>query len=434
MRQPYRWLPALRAVSLLMASVVVPLEAQAPRDCTTLGQTVFVRDTLQDIYFWYKELPASDPALFASPEAFLEAVRYRPRDVTFSYIAGKAESNAFYSDSQFIGLGFASKLVAADELRLTQVFPDSPAAEAGLRRGERIVEIGGRTIGELSANGLLGGAFGPSDVGVSVELRVRGLDGSERKATLVKRAVTIPTVSQTAVFEADGRLVGYLHFRNFVRPSTAALDAAFRDFSLAGVRELVLDLRYNGGGLTSVAQHLASLIGGVRTKGQVFVEYVHNDKNAFRNEEQRFDDPVFALDLERVVVITTRASASASELVINALRPFVKVVTVGESSYGKPVGQYGFDFCDKTLFPVAFATRNARGEGDYFDGIPADCPARDDLDHALGDAQEAALAEALHVVRAGTCSGSSQTLRATSAQRAAPARVRTGLRQLIGAD
>lgn len=430
-----RWARVFASAGLLTCVAVAPLNAQAPRDCSTLGQTVFVRDTLQDIYLWYKDLPAADPALYASPEAFLEAVRYRPRDTTFSYIAGKAATDAFYSDSQFVGLGLASKLLADNDLRLTQVFPDSPASDVGLQRGERILEIGGRTIADLSANGLLGGAFGPSDIGVSVELRVRGLDGAERKVTMVKRLVTIPTVSQTALFDADGKQVAYLHFRNFVRPSTAALDAAFRDFRLAGVRELVLDLRYNGGGLISVAQHLASLIGGVRTNGQVFVEYAHNDKNAFRNEQYRFDDPAHALDLERVVVITTHASASASELVINALRPFVKVVTVGEPSYGKPVGQYTFDFCDKTLFPVAFATRNARGEGDYFDGIPADCPARDDLDHALADPQEGALAEALHVVRTGACSGNSQTLRTTTARRSA-SRPSTpaGLQQLIGAN
>ena len=86
---------------------------------------------------------------------------------------------------------------------------------------------------------------------------------------------------------------------------------------------------------------------------------------------------------------------------INALRPFIPVTTVGETTYGKPVGQYGITFCDKVLYPVAFTLRNALGQGDYFNGIAADCAAADDPDHQFGDPPEASLAEALTVVRTG---------------------------------
>ncbi len=104
------------------------------------------------------------------------------------------------------------------------------------------------------------------------------------------------------------------------------------------------------------------------------------------------------------MVIATRASASASELVIAGLEPFIPVTVVGDRTYGKPVGQYGFDFCDKVLFPVSFRSRNAAGETDYFDGLPVDCPASDNLDRALGDPEESSLAEALYFLRRGQCS------------------------------
>ncbi len=97
------------------------------------------------------------------------------------------------------------------------------------------------------------------------------------------------------------------------------------------------------------------------------------------------------------MVITTRGSASASEAIVNGLRPYMDVKVVGDTTYGKPVGQYGFDFCEKVLYPVAFLVTNARGEADYFGGIPADCAAADDVDHALADPREASLAEALYV-------------------------------------
>jgi C-terminal processing protease CtpA/Prc len=388
---------------------------------------------LNDIYFWYHDLKPADPALFDSPEAYLEAVRFRPLDNTFSYINAKQADSSFFSDSQFIGLGLSSQLVAADLLRVSQVFPDSPAADAGLLRGDRILEIGGRTIAQLSASGELGGAFGASEIGVEVEVLFRHLDGREQRAKMVKRLVTIPTVSLTRVYELGGRKVGYVVFRNFVQPSFSALAQAFGQLRAEKVDELVLDLRYNGGGLVSVAQYLAGLIGGVRTSGEVFCEFFHNDKNTFRDQVVRFEDQPVSLDFERVTVITTRASASASELVINALRPFVKVTVVGDATYGKPVGQYGFSFCDKVLYPVAFTLRNALGQGDFFAGIPADCPAQDDLEHQFGDPAEASLAEALHVAVERSCSAASARAPARTHARPLAHPTESGFQQLLGA-
>ncbi len=381
--------------------------------CSTVGQNTFVRDTLQDIYFWYGQLPNLDPARYASPEAYLQAVRYRPLDETFSYINTKAADTAFFSESQFIGLGISTQQTGPTEIRLAQVFPGSPASEAGLERGDYLLVINGRDVPDLIRTGEINSIFGAGEIGVTVDLVWRRRAGGEGRATLRKRAVTIPTVSETRILTQSGQRVGYVHFRNFVQPSTAALNTAFADLLAAGANELVLDLRYNGGGLVSVAQHLGGLIGGVRTNGQVFVEYFHNDKNARRNSVVRFEDPPAALDLPRLVIITTRGSASASEAMINSLRPFIGVTVVGNTTFGKPVGQYGFDFCDKVLYPVAFQVRNALGQGDYFGGIPADCAAGDDLEHALGDASETSLAEALSFLRSGRC-----TAGATAAARA----------------
>lgn len=388
----------LTAVLVLAAA---PARAQTAA-CTALGQTTFVRDTLQEFYLWYRDLPDLDPADFSSPEAYLEAVRVRPVDTTFSYVTSRAADDAFYSDSQFIGLGLSTAVVG-DELRVLQVFDDGPAAEAGIDRGSRLLSIGGTSVTELIAVADVDAALGPAEAGLAVALSWITRDGEARAATLTKRAVTIPTVSLTRVFDVGGRKVGYLFFRNFVRPSVAALDEAFAVLQAAGVDELVLDLRYNGGGLVSVARYLASLIGGDRLRDEVFAESRHNDRNRRLNETLRFGGARSSLRLERLVVITTQASASASELVINGLTPFLPVVTVGDRTYGKPVGQYGLPFCDKVLAPVAFAMVNARGQGDYFDGLPVTCAAGDDLTNALGSPQEASLATALGYIVTGTC-------------------------------
>jgi carboxyl-terminal processing protease len=397
-----------------------PVQAQSgPRNCTLLSQNMFVRDVLDEYYLWYRELPRANPANYATPEAYLEAVRYRPLDDTFSYITSRQANDAFYGESQFVGFGFSTQ-VSGRDLRVLQVFPDSPAAENGIARGDYILEVNGRSVGELLDENLLGSAFGAASPGVSATMATRSRDGVERRATLTKRVVTIPTVSLTQTFRVDGRTVGYLFFRNFVEPSTAALNEAFAALRDAGASELVVDVRYNGGGLVDVAVHLAALIGGVPTQGRVFATYQHNDRHPELNETIRFPDaPPQALNLSRVVVITTRASASASELLINSLRPHLPVVVIGDATYGKPVGQYGFTFCDKVVAPVAFALVNADERGDYFGGIAPDCRAADDVEHYLGEAEEASLGEALHFIRTGQCrtAATSRAFRAPDAGR-----------------
>ena len=379
-----------------------------PTSCTTTSQNLWVRDQLNTYYYWYPFLtPGLNPASFSTPEAYLDAVRYRPIDNSFSFITAAASNDAFYSDSQFIGYGFGNQTTAND-IRVLQVYDDSPASEAGLRRGDRIVTVNGQSVAAMVASGTVGSAFGAADIGVATTVEWETLEGQRRTVRMVKRLVTIPTVSLTRVVEVDGRRVGYLLFRNFVQPSTAALTDAFAALKAAGANELVLDLRYNGGGLVDVAVHLASLIGGARTNGQVMLNYVHNDKiGPTLNKTTRFTNPDQALQLQRLVVITTRSSASASELVINSLRPFMPVTVIGDTTYGKPVGQYGLRFCDKVLYPVAFSIKNANLEGDFFDGIAVDCAAGDDPLRQLGDTAEASFAEALTFIRTGACSARS---------------------------
>jgi C-terminal peptidase prc len=421
-----------RLASVLAVSLVPSLAGAQATDCSTTGQNQYVRAVLRDYYYWYRELPDPDPAQYPSPEAYLEAVRFRPQDTSFSYVSNEATSDAFFSESQYVGFGFRTHLVASGDLRLAEVFPDSPAAAAGLERNQRILEIDGQAVASLEAAGTLGSAFGPDTAGHPVRLLVLRPDGAVSEVSIVKAAVTIPTVAATRTFDVDGRRVGYVLFHNFVQPSTAALDAAFAQLVRDGAQDLVLDLRYNGGGLVSVAQHLADLIGGMRTNGLLMARYVHNDRQASRNSSLYFSETPAALSTPRLIAITTRSSASASELVINALKPYISVVTVGDNTYGKPVGQYGFRFCGKIVWPVAFSIRNAADQGDYFGGFAPDCAAPDDLEHLLGDPQEGSLAEALHYAATGSCSGRAPSVRASRRLLPQPSEA-NGFRRLVGA-
>ena len=163
-------LAVVALLSLTRGSIDVYAQSE-PASCSVIGQNQFVRDTLFDYYYWDRELPTVSPVLFPSPETYLEAVRFRPLDTTYSYIANRAEQEAFFSDSQFIGLGISTQ-ASGTEMRLSQVFPDSPASEAGMARGDRILRINGRTIAELAASNALGSAFGANEAGVSTACRL----------------------------------------------------------------------------------------------------------------------------------------------------------------------------------------------------------------------------------------------------------------------
>ena len=418
----------LRSFLLLAAGVGIAAcggssgnnDVATPDGCSVAGQNAFVLSTMEDIYLWNTEIPDGiDPNSFDSPDALLEAIRFRPID-RFSFLTTLAFENALLGDSQFAGFGFRSR-PDGDAQVVSEVFEESPAALGGLVRGARITAIDGRPMAEIFAAEGFSAALGPPEAGVTRTLAFLLPDGTAAEATIIKDVVTIWPVSGVRVFEVNGVPTGYVNFRTFTEPAAPALSAAADELLAASVSQLVLDVRYNGGGLLSIAEFLAGLLGGQTTAGQVFVTNQFNEQNAVRNESRLFRNPDNGLDLARIVFITTPATASASEILINGLAPFVEVSVVGDRTFGKPVGQLGFAFCEKVLRPASFQTVNASGEGDFFDGIAPDCPADDDLTRQLGDPQEASLAEALHLLETGSCSAPAPVARAKPAGDAASA-------------
>lgn len=370
--------------------------------CTVLEQNQIILEIMQDIYLWNDRMPMANPADYSSPEAFLQALLV-PED-EFSFITSAAADDAFFGDSQFAGIGFQSRQPGDGTVRVVDVFEGSPAELGGLARGDSIVAVDGRPIEDVLAEEGFSASLGPPTVGTTVELDWIDVAGQAFSSVFTKEVVTIPPVSAASVIDTATGKIGYFLFRNFVEPGVPALNRVFADLREAGIDELVIDLRYNSGGLLSVLEVLANLIGGEITQSQVMYSLVYNDNNAFRNETRPFSDTGNAADLPRIVIITTGSTASASEMVINALRPFIDVVLIGDTTFGKPVGQLGFVFCEKILRPVSFRTVNAVGDTDFFDGFAPDCAAEDGIDTALGDPAEASLSEALTYLQTGSCS------------------------------
>ncbi len=407
-------------------------------DCGVAGQNIQILSVMRSWYYWYTTLPATvDPASYASADAFLNALREQPLD-RFTFITTKSADQAFYGAGQYVGFGLGFNLSSGNELQVTQVFPGSPADQAGIVRGDTITELNGTPVPTLVSANQLGSVLSVGGVGVTVIFTYTDRRLESHTAPLTSAIVTKPSVSQVAVLEVGRQKVGYFLFDSFIDTSNAALDAAFSRFASEGVTQLVIDERYNGGGEVSVAQHLASLIAGNSYSGKTLATLTFNDKHADQNDTIAFQTVTQPLNLTQVFFITSDSTASASEFIINTLTPYIHVVTVGRATFGKPVGENGFDVCTNVLYPITFKIANVRGYGDYFDGLPATCASGDDITHPLGNAGEASLATALGYVRTGGCGAAGLAPGAAEAYADAEARrakttANYGWRQLVNA-
>jgi carboxyl-terminal processing protease len=379
--------------------------------CSNKGQKQFVRDAMLDWYLWNDRLPSKSDIKIAdydTPEQLLAYLTtFSPDDGTgqpvdqFSYLGSAVADDQFFGAGQYQGYGFSSRFVAADDLRLTQVFSSSPAAQAGFERGQRILELNGRTIADIEA------AEGVNAVLDTSPLTFRMLEpgGGEFTVQIAQDVVTIDPLPQHRIIDAGGgRRVGYLELSTFVSTADAEFDAVFADFKANGVNDVILDLRYNGGGLVATAELLADYLGGDVAENLVFSKTLFNADRADEwNTSDLFGRLANSVSLSRLVVIATGNTASASEIVTNGMDPHVEVAIVGDTTFGKPVGQVGFGFCGNILRPVAFQTVNADDFGDFFDGLPVDCAAADDLDVAVGADADPNIVSALAYLDTGAC-------------------------------
>lgn len=405
-RSPRASIVLLVAASALisLSACVDPVMVPPPDDCTTPSQNAYVLEVMKHAYLWNREVPDVDPADYEKPSEILADLRHAEFD-RWSRVADKVTSDALFEEGKFIGYGFNHVRDAAGAIRISFVYPESPASAMGLQRGDEIVTINDLSIAQIDADNLWGDMFGPNEPGVEIAMEVDDPVGSGvRGVALTKEWIKMVTVPIAHVVEDEGKKIGYLYFSSFVDTAIPELDEAIAGFRQAGVDELVVDLRYNGGGRLSVARHLASLIAGrAGDDREIVYRVVYNDDLAGENESYKLERLAHALEVDRVYFITTGRTLSASELVINAVRPYVDTVIIGGTTGGKPVGMRSFDFCDKILFPITFRLVNAAGETDYFDGLAPTCEARDDLDQQLGDPGEGSLHAALSLIRSGAC-------------------------------
>jgi len=364
---------------------------------------VRIAEAMDDFYFWRLNMPEiASPTLFPSFQELVDALIYKPID-RWTYVTSTEEFNALTRQGQFAGHGYIQSIDANGDIRVGAVFKDSPAERAGFRRSTQILKVNGQDVQTLLANNTFTQAMGAREIGVSNTFQIRQSDGSESTVTVGKEIVTQNTVMHHEIFElSNGKKVGYLVFLAFRESSINELRPVFSAFESAGITDLILDLRYNGGGFINVAQFLANILAPPSARGQIFFRDTFNDRQKAREREVRFSTGEFSLNLNALIALTGPGTASASELIINGLDPFLDVKLVGEQTGGKPVGALVIGIAEQTLVPISFKAVNANGVGDYYDGLPVDRNAADGLDRNWGDPEESRLKEALYYLENGS--------------------------------
>jgi len=404
----------------------------------------WLRSYFDEAYLWYDEVPAVDAGaalytgeVYTATKNYFNALKTKAKTASgsdkdrFGFTYPTAAWNALSQSGVTSGYGFEpvfGSLVidsthAHRNIRLAYIELGTEAATKALRRGDQIVSVDGVSADDSSPAGVavLNAAIFPNTVGVAHNWVFARTGSANFSLTLTTANITKnPVLARSVITALDGRKVGYMVFNDHLATAEAQLVEAVNYFAGQGIADLVLDVRYNGGGYLYIASELAYMIAGpTRVQGKVFEQLGYNNKRGAGGSTPFYNTSTGGavlptLSLPRVYVLTQGHTCSASESIINGMRGVdVDVRLIGGTTCGKPYGFTAKDNCGISYFPIEFKGVNAKGFGDYPDGfipggtasgtgIPG-CVVTDDLTHALGDTSETMLATALGYRSTGAC-------------------------------
>ena len=403
-------IPDVVPTPLMVTTPIVPASADIIKDSTLFYA--------KDLYLWNTQIPDTFNARgYADPADIMRGIRPYSIEPGFS---GPVDKWSFAMkkvdwDRQAGGMSLLADVAndagdfgltvffkAEGDLRVRLVEPNSPAGKAGIKRGWRITELNGST------NMTIGNAgFIIKNVYESANASFKFLkpDNATEATTLQAAHYTEKPVYLDTVYNIGGKRIGYLVYNSFLGNTaqvSSELQAVFNRFAVSQVTDLVVDLRYNGGGYVSLAEIMVNYLAPSSAQGGLMMKQVYNANNSASNKSS-YIQKAGGLKHSSIYFIVTRSTASASELLINTLKPYMDVKLIGPTAtHGKPVGFFPQPVGDWYVFPVSFKTTNKNGEGSYFNGLPVDAVVADGLDKDWGDPTENCLASALKKITSGS--------------------------------
>ncbi len=370
----------------------------------------------RDIYLWYSQIPSTfNPRIYANPDSIMTAIHQYSIEPGFtapvdrwSFAMRQTDwnnlSNGISGDFGINVFFFNSPSVTTD-LRVKTVERESPAGKAGIKRGWRISKINGSTNIDASNTASLNAVVAAIFSSTNTSFTFVKPDGSSVDITLTAAGYQTHPVLVDSVYTISTKKIGYMVFSSFLGDTTEIyneFNRVFNRFATAGVNDVIIDLRYNGGGYGTVAEKLSDYLAPTSVNGSLMYTEKYNDKYSMYNTSLNFKK-AGVVNLSRVFFIVSSSSASASELVINNMTPVMDVKLVGKNkTYGKPVGFFPIPEGDWYIFPVSIRNTNQVGSGNYFNGFTPNSIVADGLDKDWGDVTETSLASAIKYITTGS--------------------------------
>ena len=366
----------------------------------------YLYDAMNQYYFWYNLMPAVVKTDYKDPYTLLDAMMYKTLD-RWSFVQTYEEYLAM-SQGDFVGHGISLGLDPNNHVRIVQIYNNSPLYSLGVRRGWIVKQLNGTDLAPIflandatAYNNLIGA----STAGITNTFLFQTPQGKDSTIVSTKAAFTLNTVLLADTLHLKSGITGHLVFDQFIQPSNDELLTAFTYFSQNNITDLIVDLRYNGGGDISVLTNMASYLAGTAKLNSPFLQLTFNDKNTSYNTTYNFNSVAFPLSITKLIIITTRETASASEDFINGLKPILDVHTFGDTTNGKPVGMIGIPYQTSYMFwPITFSLVNSAGQGGFYKGFAPDKYVPDDFTHDWNDRNEACFKEAIYYLEHGTIS------------------------------
>jgi carboxyl-terminal processing protease len=366
----------------------------------------YLYDAMNQYYFWYTLMPTVVKTDYKDPYTLLDAMMYKTLD-RWSFVQTYEQYLAM-SQGSFVGHGISLGLDPNNQVRIVQIYNNSPLYANGVRRGWIVKQLNGTDLAPIflandatAYNNLIGA----STAGITNTFLFQTPLGKDSTIVSTKAAFTLNTVLLADTLHLKSGITGHLVFDQFIQPSNDELLTAFTYFSQSNITNLIVDLRYNGGGDISVLTNMASYVAGAAKLNSPFLQLTFNDKNTSYNTTYNFNSVASPLNITKLIVITTRETASASEDFINGLKPILDVHTFGDTTNGKPVGMVGIPYQTSYMFwPITFSLVNSAGQGDFYKGFAPDKYVPDDFTHDWNDRKEACLNEAIYYLEHGTVS------------------------------
>lgn len=363
----------------------------------------------RDIYLWYSQIPSTfNPRTYADPDKIMQAIHQYSIEPGFTAPVDRFSFGMKQVDWNNLSSGISGDFglsvffLVEGDLRVKSVERDSPSGKAGIKRGWRVTKINGSTdITTTNSTFIVNNVF----YSANSTFTFQKPDGNSVDITLNAASYNTHPVMADSVYTINTNKIGYMVFSSFLGDTTEIyneFNRVFNRFATAGVNDVIIDLRYNGGGYVSVAEKLSDYLAPTSVNGSLMMTQKFNDKYSMYNTSANFKK-AGAVNLSRVFFIVSSSSASASELVINNMTPVMDVKLIGRNNtYGKPVAFFPIPVSDWYIFPVSIRSTNKNGVGNYFNGFTPDAIIADGLTKDWGDVNEASLASAIKYITTGS--------------------------------